>query len=74
MLTTPRVCLLSSLLSLLPSLPFPLIQYTFIPSPDFLGGGESDTDNSSSFLFFFKHLYWSTIALQWCVSFCFTTQ
>ena len=22
-------------------------------------------------LFFFKHLYWSMIALQWCVSFCF---
>ena len=21
--------------------------------------------------FFFKHLYWSIIALQWCVSFCF---
>ena len=24
--------------------------------------------------FFFKHLYWSIIALQWCVSFCFTTK
>ena len=21
-------------------------------------------------LFFFEHLYWSIIALQWCVSFC----
>ena len=26
-----------------------------------------------SFLFF-KHLYWSIIALQWCVSFCFITK
>ena len=26
-----------------------------------------------SFFFFFKHLYWSIIALQWCVSFCFIT-
>ena len=25
-------------------------------------------------IFFFKHLYWSIIALQWCVSFCFTTK
>ena len=24
--------------------------------------------------FFFKHLYWSIIALQWCVSFCFKTK
>ena len=24
--------------------------------------------------FFFKQLYWSIIALQWCVSFCFTTK
>ena len=24
--------------------------------------------------FFFKHLYWSIIALQWCVSLCFTTK
>ena len=23
---------------------------------------------------FFKHLYWSIIALQWCVSFRFTTK
>ena len=23
---------------------------------------------------FFKHLYWSIIALQWCVSFCFITK
>ena len=27
-----------------------------------------------SFFFFFKHLYWSIIALQWCVSFCFITK
>ena len=26
------------------------------------------------FEFFFKHLYWSIIALQWCVSFCFITK
>ena len=26
------------------------------------------------FFSFFKHLYWSIIALQWCVSFCFTTK
>ena len=25
-------------------------------------------------LLFFKHLYWSIIALQWCVSFCFITK
>ena len=25
-------------------------------------------------LFVFKHLYWSIIALQWCVSFCFITK
>ena len=24
-------------------------------------------------VFFFQHLYWSIIALQWCVSFCFVT-
>ena len=24
--------------------------------------------------FFFKHLYWSIIASQWCVSFCFITK
>ena len=24
--------------------------------------------------FFFNHLYWSIIALQWCVSFCFITK
>ena len=23
---------------------------------------------------FFKHLYWSIVALQWCVSFCFITK
>ena len=26
------------------------------------------------FFFFFKHLFWSIIALQWCVSFCFITK
>ena len=26
------------------------------------------------YLIFFKHLYWSIIALQWCVSFCFITK
>ena len=26
------------------------------------------------FEFFFQHLYWSIIALQWCVSFCFITK
>ena len=26
------------------------------------------------FLSFFQHLYWSIIALQWCVSFCFITK
>ena len=25
-------------------------------------------------IFFFKRLYWSIIALQWCVSFCFRTK
>ena len=29
---------------------------------------------SCFFLFFFKQLYWSIIALQWCVSFCFITK
>ena len=28
----------------------------------------------SFFFHFFKHLYWSIIALQWCVSFCFITK
>ena len=28
----------------------------------------------NSFSFSFKHLYWSIIALQWCVSFCFITK
>ena len=27
-----------------------------------------------AFFFFFWHLYWSIIALQWCVSFCFITK
>ena len=26
------------------------------------------------YLFILKHLYWSIIALQWCVSFCFITK
>ena len=26
------------------------------------------------YLFIFKHLYWSIIASQWCVSFCFITK
>ena len=26
------------------------------------------------FILFFNHLYWSIIALQWCVSFCFITK
>ena len=26
------------------------------------------------FCFFLKHLYWSIIVLQWCVSFCFITK
>ena len=26
------------------------------------------------YFLFFKHLYWSIIALQWCVSFCFLTK
>ena len=25
-------------------------------------------------IFFFKHLYWNIIALQWCASFCFITK
>ena len=28
----------------------------------------------SYYFFFFKHLYWSIIALQWCVSFCSITK
>ena len=30
--------------------------------------------NTSFYSFFFSHLYWSIIALQWCVSFCFITK
>ena len=30
-----------------------------------------DTSSRKSFFFFFYHLYWSIIASQWCVSFCF---
>ena len=33
----------------------------------------SSTDGRLGY-FFFKHLYWSIIALQWCVSFCFITK
>ena len=29
---------------------------------------------STFFFIFLKHLYWSIIALQWCVSFCFITK
>ena len=65
-------------LSLHPSLPYPVpsflfdschhrfIIYLFIYFWSFL-----------FYLFiylFFKHLYWSIIALQWCVSFCFITK
>ena len=31
-------------------------------------------DSSFLFFFFFKHVYWSIIALQWCISFCFITK
>ena len=30
--------------------------------------------NNYFFYFYFLHLYWSIIALQWCVSFCFITK
>ena len=35
---------------------------------------ENFLNNCQDFFFFFKHLYWSIIALQWCVSFCFITK
>ena len=35
--------------------------------------GIAGSYGSSSF-FFLKHLYWSIIASQWCVSFCFITK
>ena len=41
-----------------------------VPQPLFT---PSATGNSS-YVNFFKHLYWSIIALQWCVSFCFITK
>ena len=36
-------------------------------------GGEKSGYYCVTFHFFFKHLYWSIIAFQWCVSFCFRT-
>ena len=40
----------------------------------FLEGGVFLVFTSAPLFFFFKHLYWSIIALQWCVSFCFITK
>ena len=31
-------------------------------------------DSSFLFFFFFNHVFWSIIALQWCISFCFITK
>ena len=51
--------------------------YKFSPKPC-LGGAREEChlkkkiqNNTTCLFFFFKHLYWSIIALQWCVSFCF---
>ena len=57
------------------SCPFPL-QASRGQSYSLPHGPSSIFKASSIFksFFFFKHLYWSIIALQWCVSFCFITK
>ena len=40
----------------------------------YLPPGGLDDYNQATAFFFLKHLYWSIIALQWCVSFCFITK
>ena len=37
-------------------------------------GDEIAQEQTQKKKFFFKHLYWSIIALQWCVTFCFITK
>ena len=39
-----------------------------------VGWKQDESVTSLCISFFFKHLYWSIIALQWCVSFCFITK
>ena len=59
---------------------FPHVSTTAFMQPDRAGklGRASSGDQILIFrhilFFFFLHLYWSIIALQWCVSFCFITK
>ena len=64
----PVVCLSGCLAMLLPTWIY-LIFKKILPSV-------LDEKRASCFILFlfFKHLYWSIIALQWCVSFCFITK
>ena len=83
----PELELSCSLLSILKMPIHPLRQQKtdFLSNPSFYlqnelfsplhsRGLRSLSTNRILFFFFFYYLYWSIIALQWCVSFCYTTK